>query len=79
VEEIIGDAMDSLDDVGLEAEADKEVEKVITELTSGVLAPAGSATRVLKKPAATTTKAEDKEEEEIDASTQELLKRLQAL
>jgi ribosomal protein L12E/L44/L45/RPP1/RPP2 len=71
--------MDSLDDVGLEAEADKEVEKVITELTSGVLAPAGSATRVLKKPAATATKEEDKEEEEIDASTQELLKRLQAL
>jgi len=79
VDEIIGDAMDSMDE-GIEAEADLEVEKVITELTSGVMSSAGTATRTIAKPAtATATSEAAKEEAEIDANTEELLKRLQAL
>lgn len=31
-----------MDDAGIEAEADQEVEKIITELTANVLAPAGA-------------------------------------
>ncbi len=38
----MGDAMDSMDDAGIDAEADLEVDKVITELTASVLAPAGA-------------------------------------
>ena len=55
-------------------------EKVITELTSGVMSSAGTATRTIAKPAtATATSEAAKEEAEIDANTEELLKRLQAL
>ena len=56
-----------------------EVEKVITELTTGVLDPAGTATRSLQSTATASAEATKSEEEEIDANTEELLKRLQAL
>jgi len=53
----------------------------MTELTSGIMSSANHAP--VSKPAnknnATATTAAEKEEAEIDASTDELLKRLQAL
>ena len=35
--------MDSMDGEGLDAEADHEVDRIVTELTAGILAPAASA------------------------------------
>jgi hypothetical protein len=57
-----------------------EVDKVIAELTSGAFASAGSvaASKTAVKASGVPAK-QVAEEEEVDASTQELLKRLQAL
>jgi len=86
VDEIIGDAMDSMEDEGIDAEADREVDKIITELTAGVLAPAGSApvrapaSKASAAPAATiesTATAAAAEEE--GPTPEELMARLQAL
>eukprot|EP01031_Cornospumella_fuschlensis_P043931 gene43931-53711_t len=42
IEEIVGDTMESLDDGSLDEVADAEVERIMTELTSGVLHAAGA-------------------------------------
>ncbi len=55
---MIGDTLDSLDDASLETEADAEVDKVITEITSGILAPAGAApTKAIPQKAPATAAA----------------------
>lgn len=78
VEEIIGETMDALEPEGLDSQADVEVDKIMTELASGTLAPASAApTTEVKQPAAAPVEAEA--EAEDDQNTQELLSRLQAL
>lgn len=83
VDEIIVDAMESMDDEGVNAEADLEVDKIITELTAGVLAPAGSApvrappAKQAAAPVESTATAAAAEEE--GPTPEELMARLQAL
>lgn len=54
IDELVGDTMDALDTEGVEAEADAAVDKVIQELTTGVLdgASAAPTSKVPVKPAA---------------------------
>lgn len=89
VDEIIGETMDSMDEEGVDAEADREVDKVITEITAGVLSSAGSApvrappgsSKAAATPAATeaTPTAAAVAAEEEGPSADDLLRRLQAL
>jgi charged multivesicular body protein 3 len=82
VDEIIGDAMESIEEDGLSAEADREVDKIITELTAGVLAPAGSAPAPAAKaaPTAAESTATAATATEVEGPTpEELMARLQAL
>lgn len=82
IDEIVGDALDSMEPEGLDEEADLEVEKVIAELATGVLAPAGAVpVEAIKQPgllesASTGTETQQDAKSE---SNSELLSRLQAL
>jgi charged multivesicular body protein 3 len=88
VDEIIGDAMDSMDDEGVDAEADLEIDKVISEITAGVLFSAGSAPvkALLSETPAQAVAAPSAQEGSAEAtavdegpSADDLLRRLQAL
>ena len=74
--------MDSMDDEGVNAEADLEVDKIITEITSGVLSGAGSVPnsrlQQQQKEQVQTT-AEETTAEDQGPTPEELLQRLQAL
>lgn len=96
VDEIIGDAMDSMDvgncgivselvlivllfqGEGIDAEADREVDRIVQEITAGVLAPAANAPAKAVPSRATAAPVEEQPAAE-DTSTQDLLSRLQAL
>lgn len=84
VDEIIGDTLDSMDSDAIDSAADLEVDRIITEITTGVLAPASSApTTGLKNPQQAAQKQSatetNQKAESGDLSTEELLSRLQAL
>lgn len=70
-----------LQDESISAAADLEVDRIVSEITAGVLSPAGSAPvkAVASKAPAVATAAPVEEEAVPDASTQDLLSRLQAL
>ena len=57
IEEMISDTMDAMDSEGLEGEADKEVDKIITELTAGILGEASAAPTAKIAAGATATSA----------------------
>eukprot|EP01034_Spumella_vulgaris_P034165 gene34165-42125_t len=82
VEEIIGDTMDSLDAEGIDGAADAEVDRIVAEITSDVLAPAGSMpTSKVKSTAVPTSNIvlEEAPPVEEDPAASDLLARLQAL
>eukprot|EP01036_Dinobryon_divergens_P033262 gene33262-43006_t len=89
VDEIIGETFDSMEADGIESAADLEVDRIMTEITAGVLAPAAAAPSTAVKGPATATAAgavgkmpaaaEEQQEDAEDASTQALLSRLHAL
>lgn len=84
VEEIIGDTLDSLEDDTIETEADLEVEKIITELTKESLsaataAPTKTVPSKAKATSAPMTEEQPAAEENVDATTEDLMRRLQAL
>lgn len=66
MEEIIGDAMDSMDAEGLDAEADAEADRIVAELTGETL---GAATvvpgKAVKSPHAAAPQAVEPEEEQV--------------
>eukprot|EP01038_Epipyxis_sp_PR26KG_P012047 gene12047-16121_t len=80
IDEIVGDALDSMDSEGLDAAADLEVDRIVSEITAGILAPASSAP--IGKPqssAAVVMEDAKPSADETDAATDDLLSRLQAL
>mmetsp|Transcript_33902 Transcript_33902/g.74659 ORF Transcript_33902/g.74659 Transcript_33902/m.74659 type:complete len:246 (-) Transcript_33902:139-876(-) len=80
VEEIIGDTMESMEPEGLDADADEEVNRVVAEITGGVLSGAGAAPQEsLKAPAAEPAAQVEQPSEQEDVSTNDLMSRLQAL
>lgn len=80
VEEIVGDALDSMEPEGLDAEADREADKIVEELTSGILSPAGAAPmNTVKQPAAATQEAQEPAAAAEDSAAADLMSRLQAL
>jgi division protein CdvB (Snf7/Vps24/ESCRT-III family) len=60
--------MDSMDGEGIDAEADREVDKIVTELTTGILAPAANAPEAKIKRAAVSEPAPAAAEEEVGIS-----------
>ncbi|KAI8883991.1 Snf7-domain-containing protein [Backusella circina FSU 941] len=77
MEEMIGDTMDMMDDEDIEEAADEEVNKVLFQITDGMLGEAGAV-----GPALDTNPVMDDEEEEEEEEEPELdlmQKRLQAL
>mmetsp|Transcript_10185 Transcript_10185/g.15290 ORF Transcript_10185/g.15290 Transcript_10185/m.15290 type:complete len:125 (-) Transcript_10185:107-481(-) len=84
VDEIIGETMSSMEPEGLDSQADAEVDKIMAELTAGVLAPAASAPVNAIRPAQGKMTAQEQQEQqqqaaEEDLSTQEMLSRIHAL
>lgn len=82
IEEIIGDTMESLDDDEINAVADAEVDRIVTEITTGAFAGTGPTPVGGLKTATAAGAAPVKEETaaaEEDAATAALLKQLQAL
>ncbi|KAJ3107188.1 Charged multivesicular body protein 3 [Phlyctochytrium planicorne] len=63
ISEMMEDAIDNLDDEGLEEEADEEVDKVLNELTDGLLTGVGPVGAPLEDPESPTKE----EEPEVDA------------
>jgi division protein CdvB (Snf7/Vps24/ESCRT-III family) len=76
VDSIIGDTLDTMDGEGIETEADKEVDKIVAELTAGILAPAANAPESKIKRAAAAAAAEPEPAEAAEDS--EELKAMQA-
>ena len=65
---------------GLDAAADLEVDRIVSEITAGVLSPAASApVRAVASNVPVVAATPASEEAAPDASTQDLLSRLQAL
>ena len=86
IEEMISDTMDAMDTEGLEGEADKEVDKIITELTAGILGEASAAptSKIAGGTTATSTAAAVDVEALISAEAEEqelkaMQQRLQSL
>jgi hypothetical protein len=53
IDDMMGDALESIEPEGLDSEADVEVDRIVAELTADILAPAGAApSRAILKPAA---------------------------
>ncbi|KAI8617081.1 Snf7-domain-containing protein [Chytriomyces sp. MP71] len=63
ISEMMDDAIDALDEDGIEEEADKEVENVLFELTDGLLGQAGSVGATLEKQKVAAPIANDEEDE----------------
>ncbi|RUS19767.1 vacuolar sorting protein VPS24 [Endogone sp. FLAS-F59071] len=74
MDEMIQDTMESLDDEDLEAEADEEVNKVLFQVTDGLLGEVGQVGAPLEVPELPASE-EEEEEPELDI----MQKRLQAL
>ncbi|KAI9178727.1 Vacuolar protein-sorting-associated protein 24 [Blastocladiella emersonii ATCC 22665] len=72
IEEMIDDTITSLDDDEVEEEAEEEVNRVLFEITDGLLGQGGTVGADLNQP-------EEEEEEEAVQQDPELMKRLDAL
>ncbi|CAE7682155.1 chmp3, partial [Symbiodinium microadriaticum] len=68
IEETINDAFESVEPEGLEGEAEAEVDRVMEEITAGILAPAGTAPTVAPPEAI----AKQTAEEAVGAAEQEM-------
>jgi len=84
VEEIIGETMESVGPEGLDAEADAEADRIVAEITGGVLSSATAAPTAAVKTAATAEPVAAAAEEEAPVeeethATDDLMSRLQAL
>jgi charged multivesicular body protein 3 len=85
IDELVEDAMSSMDSEGIESEVDAEVDKIVQELTSDVLAPAAAApkgpikTAAAQQPAAAAAAVPSPEEVAHDEEIRAMQQRLQSL
>lgn len=78
---MMDDTFASTEADGIDAEADREVDRIMTELTADILKPAGQVPSGVRKPAGAAVSEPDAAPAEADdsAELEEMQRRLQAL
>ena len=82
IDEMIGDTFAATEADGLDEAADREVDRIMTELTADILKPAGQVPTGVRKPAASAAVDEAEPvvaEADDSAELEEMQRRLQAL